>query len=67
MKYNKHVNETELTDVMLYRVHFVISGIRTHNVSGESTDCICNCKSNYHMITNTGLDKIVHVKHKSFH
>ena len=27
--------------------------IRTHNVSGDSTDCICSYKSNYQTITAT--------------
>ena len=46
LKNNKHVNETDPIDVMLYRVHLTISGFQTHNVSGDSTDCIDSCKSN---------------------
>ena len=30
-----------------------LSRIRTHTVSGDSTDCIGSCKSNYHTITMT--------------
>ena len=31
-----------------------LSGIRTHNVSGDiCTDCVASCKSNYHTITTT--------------
>ena len=37
--------------IMLYQVYPTISGMRTHNFSG---DCIGSCKSNYHTIT-TGL------------
>ena len=37
-----------------------LSGIRTHNFSGDSTDCTGSCKSNYHAImitTAPGSDK----------
>jgi hypothetical protein len=30
-----------------------LSGIPTHNFSGDSTDCTCSCKSNYHAIMIT--------------
>ena len=34
-------------------VHLALVEIRTHNISGDSTDCIGSCKSNYHTITAT--------------
>ena len=30
-----------------------MSGIGTHNVSGDSTDCTGSYKSNYHTVTTT--------------
>ena len=38
--------------VMSYWLHFAMSGIRTHNISGD-TDCTSSFKSNYHTITTT--------------
>ena len=42
--------------VILYRVHFAISGIRTHAL-------IAKCKSNYHTITTMTTQEVYHKKH----
>ena len=34
-------------------IHLALIEIRTHNISGDGTDCIDSCKSNYNTITAT--------------
>ena len=46
-------------NVLLSTPH--LSGIRAHNVSGDRTDCICSCKSNYHMRVPLSTRHFMHV------
>jgi hypothetical protein len=43
--------------MLYYRVHPAMSKIRTLEVIG--TDCVCSCKSNYHMIMTTTAPKSI--------
>ena len=53
----KTTNHSVVTDklyhIMVCRDHLDTSQSRTHSLIVIGTDCICSCKSSYHMITTT--------------
>jgi hypothetical protein len=42
-------------------VHLALVEIPTNNISGDSTDCIGSCKSNYHTITATTVPFYIYI------
>ena len=53
----KTIDLSPVTDKLYHKMlsqkklHLTMSGIRTHNVSGDTTNCIGCCKTNCHTIT----------------
>ena len=49
----------KLYQIMLYRVYLACAGVELTTLVVIGSDCICSCKSNYHMLTTMTTNDII--------